>query len=63
MGELSPFEFGTAGRVLFGVGRFAELLRGGLTARVAGTYPFEEAVRAHERLAKGGVRGRLVLVP
>ncbi len=37
--------------------------RGELTVRVAGTYPFEEAARAHERLAAGGVRGRLVLVP
>jgi NADPH:quinone reductase-like Zn-dependent oxidoreductase len=43
--------------------QLAELLGGGLVARVAATYPFEEAARAHERLAKGGVRGRLVLVP
>lgn len=43
--------------------QLAGLLRSGLTARLAATYPFEEAARAHERLAKGGVRGRLVLVP
>ncbi|MEU3790566.1 NADP-dependent oxidoreductase [Streptomyces fructofermentans] len=47
--------------------RLAELVAlldaGVLTARVAGTYPLEKAVEAHGRLAKGGVRGRLVLVP
>lgn len=47
--------------------RLAELVqlvdKGALTLRVAQTYPFEEAARAHEALAKGGVRGRLVLVP
>jgi NADPH:quinone reductase-like Zn-dependent oxidoreductase len=31
--------------------------------RVADTYPLAEAAQAHERLAAGGVRGRLVLVP
>jgi NADPH:quinone reductase len=36
---------------------------GKLTLRVADTYPLEEAVKAHERLQAGGVRGRLVLVP
>lgn len=47
--------------------QLAELLRlaaeGQLTPRVAETYPFEEAARAHARLEEGGVRGRLVLVP
>ncbi|MEU5318877.1 NADP-dependent oxidoreductase [Streptomyces sp. NPDC021056] len=36
---------------------------GVLTLRVAETFPLEEAVKAHTRLAEGGVRGRLVLVP
>ncbi|MFD7706396.1 NADP-dependent oxidoreductase [Streptomyces sp. NPDC059785] len=36
---------------------------GVLTTRVAGTYALDDAARAHERLAEGGVRGRLVLVP
>ncbi|MFF9641450.1 NADP-dependent oxidoreductase [Kitasatospora aureofaciens] len=36
---------------------------GRLTLRVAGTLPLREAARAHERLARGGLRGRLVLVP
>ncbi|MFJ9631920.1 NADP-dependent oxidoreductase [Streptomyces sp. NPDC101175] len=34
-----------------------------LTLRVAGTYPLADAATAHARLAEGGVRGRLVLVP
>ncbi|MFF2061834.1 NADP-dependent oxidoreductase [Streptomyces sp. NPDC058200] len=34
-----------------------------LTTRVAETYPLAEAAKAHTRLAEGGVRGRLVLVP
>lgn len=33
-----------------------------LTLRVAGTYPLQDAARAHERLQAGGVRGRLVLI-
>jgi NADPH:quinone reductase len=36
---------------------------GRLTPRVAATYPLAEAAAAHERLAQGGVRGRLVLLP
>ncbi|MGW0877412.1 NADP-dependent oxidoreductase [Streptomyces sp. NPDC002740] len=47
--------------------RLAELVRavdaGELTLRVAGTYALEDAAKAHARLAEGGVRGRLVLVP
>ncbi|MGN5379715.1 NADPH:quinone reductase [Streptomyces sp. MUSC 14] len=47
--------------------RLAELARlvdeGALTLRVAGTFAFEDAGEAHARLAEGGVRGRLVLVP
>ncbi|OXM54286.1 NADP-dependent oxidoreductase [Amycolatopsis alba] len=34
---------------------------GVLTQRVADTLPMAEAVKAHERLAEGGLRGRLVL--
>ena len=36
---------------------------GKLTLRVAGTYPLEEAARAHKRLEAGALRGRLVLIP
>ena len=36
---------------------------GRLTLRVAGTYPLADAAAAHKRLAEGGLRGRLVLVP
>ncbi|MFG2276094.1 NADP-dependent oxidoreductase [Streptomyces chartreusis] len=36
---------------------------GRLTLRVAETYPLTEARRAHERLAAGGLRGKLVLLP
>ncbi|MBO0868738.1 MAG: NADP-dependent oxidoreductase [Micromonosporaceae bacterium] len=36
---------------------------GRLAVRVAQTYPFEQAAQAHARMAGGGVRGRLVLVP
>jgi NADPH:quinone reductase len=36
---------------------------GTLTLRVAETFPLEKAASAHQRLAEGGVRGRLVLVP
>jgi NADPH2:quinone reductase len=35
----------------------------GLTLRVADTLPLERAAEAHDRLAAGGMRGRLVLVP
>ncbi|WP_157248035.1 NADP-dependent oxidoreductase [Nonomuraea typhae] len=47
--------------------RLAELVhlveRGHLALRVAGTHPLEEAEHAHARLAAGGLRGRLVLLP
>jgi NADPH:quinone reductase-like Zn-dependent oxidoreductase len=36
---------------------------GRLTLRVAGTFPLREAAAAHARFEKGGLRGRLVLVP
>ncbi|WP_459180636.1 NADP-dependent oxidoreductase [Streptomyces sp.] len=36
---------------------------GRLTARVAGTFPLDKAAYAHERVAAGGLRGRLVLTP
>ena len=45
----------------------AELVRlteaGAISTRVAETYSLEDAAAAYNRLAKGGVRGRLVLVP
>ncbi|WRZ91397.1 NADP-dependent oxidoreductase [Streptomyces sp. NBC_01007] len=47
--------------------RLAELVAlvdaGVLTTRVAETYALDEVVKAHARLAEGGLRGRLVLVP
>ncbi|MER6944388.1 NADP-dependent oxidoreductase [Nonomuraea sp. NPDC000554] len=47
--------------------QLAELARlvetGRLTLRMADTYPLEKAADAHARLASGGLRGRLVLVP
>lgn len=47
--------------------RLAELVglvdQGALTLRVAGAIPLDDAAKAHARLAEGGVRGRLVLVP
>ncbi|MEU0536156.1 NADP-dependent oxidoreductase [Amycolatopsis tolypomycina] len=47
--------------------RLAELARlaenGTLPLRVAGVLPLTEAAAAHERLAAGGLRGRLVLTP
>ena len=48
-------------------GRLTELAAlvdaGVLTLRVADTIPLAGVARAHERLAAGGLRGRLVLVP
>ncbi|MGW1782676.1 zinc-binding dehydrogenase [Streptomyces sp. NPDC002143] len=47
--------------------RLAELVRlvddGVLTLRVAETFALADAAKAHARLAEGGIRGRLVLVP
>ncbi|RKS16883.1 NADPH:quinone reductase-like Zn-dependent oxidoreductase [Arthrobacter sp. AG1021] len=47
--------------------QLAELSRladqGEIRARVAQTYPLEEATAAHARLAEGSLRGRLVLIP
>ncbi len=47
--------------------QLGELVRlveqGRLSLRVAGVLPFAEAAEAHRQLEKGGVRGRLVLVP
>jgi len=47
--------------------RLAELVglvdEGVLTLRVAETYALDAVAEAHDRLEKGGVRGRLVLVP
>ncbi|GLY37100.1 NADPH:quinone reductase [Amycolatopsis sp. NBRC 101858] len=42
--------------------RLAELA-GALRPRVAGVLPLSRAAEAHERLAAGGLRGRLVLTP
>ncbi|WP_344338862.1 zinc-binding dehydrogenase, partial [Kitasatospora putterlickiae] len=49
------------GAALAGLAELAA--RGELALRVAGTLPLERAEAAHHRLARGGLRGRLVLVP
>jgi NADPH2:quinone reductase len=49
------------GAALAGLSRLATA--GKLTLRVAETYPLADAAKAHERLAAGGIRGRLVLIP
>ena len=49
------------GRALAGLAALAGA--GQISLRVAETYPLTEAAAAHERLAKGGLRGRLVLIP
>ncbi|MEU3461896.1 NADP-dependent oxidoreductase [Streptomyces sp. NPDC006733] len=43
--------------------RLAALAAAGLRPRVAGVLPLHEVAEAHRRLAAGGLRGRLVLVP
>jgi NADPH:quinone reductase-like Zn-dependent oxidoreductase len=43
--------------------RLGELVKLDLRLRVAGVYPFAEAAAAHDRLARGGVRGAVVIVP
>ncbi|MGW4826640.1 NADP-dependent oxidoreductase [Amycolatopsis japonica] len=37
--------------------------KGHLTLRVARTFPFDQAAQAHELIAKGGLRGRVLLTP
>jgi NADPH:quinone reductase len=49
------------GRALAGLSALAGA--GRISLRVAAAYPLAEAARAHEQLAKGGLRGRLVLIP
>jgi NADPH:quinone reductase-like Zn-dependent oxidoreductase len=47
--------------------RLGELVKlvtsGDIPLRVAGVHPFADAAAAHERLAEGGVRGGVVIVP
>ncbi|MEV4254760.1 NADP-dependent oxidoreductase [Spirillospora sp. NPDC049652] len=47
--------------------RLSELVKlvisGDIPLRVAGVYPFTDAAAAHDRLARGGVRGGVVVVP
>ncbi|MBD0842822.1 NADP-dependent oxidoreductase [Streptomyces sp. TRM68416] len=46
------------------LGELVRLVESGvLTLRVAETFALDEAAKAHARLAEGGLRGRLVLVP
>jgi NADPH:quinone reductase len=56
-----PVDIHADGAALAGLSALAAA--GKLTLRVAGTLPLTDAVRAHERLEAGGLRGRLVLVP
>ena len=59
--EELPIHIHADGAALSALSRLAS--RGLLTTRVAGTYPLEQASAAFDRLAKGGLRGRLVLTP
>lgn len=43
--------------------RLAELAAAGLRLRVADVLPLDQVAEAHRRMAAGGLRGRLVLVP
>jgi len=47
--------------------RLSELVKlvtsGDMPLRVAGVYPFADAAAAHDRLARGGVRGGVVIIP
>jgi NADPH:quinone reductase len=43
--------------------RLAELATMGLRTRIAGTLPLSQVAAAHEQLERGGLRGRLVLLP
>ncbi|MGY0489104.1 NADP-dependent oxidoreductase [Streptomyces sp. WG-D5] len=49
------------GAALSELSRLAD--QGVLLPRVSGTFPLTDAATAHARLAEGGLRGRLVLVP
>jgi NADPH2:quinone reductase len=54
-------EVGADARSLAGLVRLVD--RGRLTARVATTVPLAEVARAHELVERGGLDGRVVLVP
>ena len=56
-----PIVIHADGAALAGLSRLATA--GKLTLRVAETYPLADAAKAHQRLAAGGIRGRLVLIP
>lgn len=44
--------------------RLSELVdRNELTVRVARSYPFAEAAKAHEDFGAGGIRGKVLLIP
>jgi NADPH:quinone reductase-like Zn-dependent oxidoreductase len=46
------------------LGELVTLVNSGeMPLRVAGVYPFDDAAAAHDRLAKGGLRGGVVIVP
>jgi NADPH:quinone reductase-like Zn-dependent oxidoreductase len=59
--RVEPVMVHSNGTELADLARLVE--QGVLTLRVADTVPFADVADAHARLAKGGVRGRLVLVP
>ncbi|MGI5353169.1 NADP-dependent oxidoreductase [Streptomyces sp. CA-250714] len=59
--EVSDVWVAADGAALAWLSSLAE--RGTLSLRVADTLPLERAAHAHELLAKGGLRGRLVLTP
>lgn len=59
--RVSSLQVAPDGAQLAELARLAET--GDLTLRVAQTYAFADAPAAHERLEKGGIRGRLILTP
>ena len=59
--EVSAVQVAADGHRLGALVDLAE--KGILSLRVAQTYALDDAAQAHSRLEKGGVRGRLVLVP
>ncbi|MEN3533475.1 NADP-dependent oxidoreductase [Microbispora sp. ZYX-F-249] len=59
--RVSTVSVGADAAQLRDVAKLAE--EGRLTMRIAGTYPLERAAEAYERLRRGGLRGRLVLLP
>lgn len=59
--RVSAVDVASDAALLADLARLAD--QGVLLARVAATYPLADAAEAHERLARGGLSGRIVLLP